>query len=314
MRFRWGAALLALGLSGLVGCGGSVRDAFPTGAADSSDSNGLTVKSGELPSSEVWRGHVSVQGEVLVPEGTTLTIERGCRVVFDAQADGDALSSSRLTILGEIYALGDADAPVSFIAEPGSRQWRGVLLEPTGAGRIAHARFAAAKAHTRSSSVQFQFCQFENARDHAALAVEASSPLVEDCRFMGNDAAVMCDRQASPELLNNTIAGNAWGVICDNGSDPIIERNFIRNNLDAAVLCRGASSPQVRSNNIMHNGGYAVKDGGRLSDNFIQGNNGVHPNAVDTGATPQGFQVNGVEEIVSARSSRHPEAGDRLFR
>ena len=311
MRISIRFLLLAASLAWAAACGGSIQDAFPVNGAAGADADGeLSVKTGTLNANETWSGHIVIRGEAELPEGAALTIERGTRIHFDAESS----PASKLIVRGELYVQGDADAPVSFIAAPRSRKWHGALMEPGSSGRFLHARFTAAKAHIRSSSVQAQFCQFENASVHAALAVEASAPLIEDCRFLGNDAAIQCDRQASPEILNNTIAGNVWGVICDNGSDAIIERNFIGNNRETGVLCRGASSPQIRSNNIARNGGYAVKDGGRLDDNFIQGNNGAHPAAVEKSLNTQGQQVNGVEEIVNARSAQHLEAGDRLFR
>jgi len=276
------------------------------GSGDDSEPN---ITSGRLTDDTVWRGTIVIDGEVLVPEGVTLTIQSGTRVSF---AEG-VEPSSKIIVEGALYAQGDFQTYVSFTAEPQSAEWHGVLVEEGSVGRLTYVQLIGAKVHTRSASTQISYCQFsENAG--AALTIEGSNPTVEDSVFRTNVVGIRVIRQAAPDIMNNTLMGNVYGVVCDDGGQPNLDRNVIANNREDGILSRGASSPQIQNNNIIRNGGYAVKDGGRLRDNFIQGNNGLPPNAVEVGTSPQSGQLFGVEEVISSRSSPNAEAGDRRFR
>ncbi len=294
----------------LHGCGAS-KGAYTDEWGNPSDgfSGEPTIVSGRLEEDTVWRGAVLVDGEVLAPEGVTLTIQAGTRISF---AEG-VEPSSKIIVEGSIYAQGDFQTFVLMAGEPRSKEWHGVLMEEGSVGRLAYTQLIGAKVHTRSAASQISYCQFsENAG--AGLTVEGSNPTVEDSLFRSNVVGLRVIRQAAPDVLNNSFIGNIYGVVCDDGGQPNLDRNIIANNREEGVLCRGASSPQVQNNNIVRNGRYAVKDGGRLLDNFIQGNNGAPPTAVETSLNAQGGQVFGVEEVISTRSSPNAEAGERRFR
>ena len=293
------ALLVAVGIC-CQGCGaskGSYTDEW--GNPSGGFSGEPTIVSGRLADDTVWRGAVVVDGEILVPEGVTLTIQSGTRISF---AEG-VEPSSKIIVEGSIYAQGDFQTLVLMAGEPRSKEWHGVLMEEGSVGRLAYTQFIGAKVH----------CQFsENAG--AGLTIEGSNPTVEDSLFRSNVVGLHVIRQAAPDVMNNSFIGNIYGVVCDDGGQPNLDRNVIANNREEGILCRGASSPQVQNNNIVRNGRYAVKDGGRLLDNFIQGNNGAPPTAVEVSLNAQGGQVFGVEEVISTRSSPNAEAGERRFR
>lgn len=281
---------------------------------DPSDPNvraeSTVTKSGTIAADEVWSGAILVRGEVFVPEGRTVTVEPNARILFAT----DSEPSSKIVVEGAFYAQGDFQRSVFFAADARTKAWHGVLFEPGSAGRVSYGQFQyETRLHIRSSAVGVTFSQFSD-NTGAAVTVEAASPTVEDNVFRTNVVAVRCLRQASPDILNNTIIGNVYGVVAEDGSQPNIARNVIASNRQQGIVSQGASSPHVNSNNIVRNGGYAVQDGGRLSDNFIQGNNGTVPIAVDTSLSVNSAQLFGVEEVVSARSSPVPEAGDRRTR
>ena len=54
--------------------------------------------------------------------------------------------------------------------------------------------------------------------------------------------------------------------------------------------------------------GWAVYDGGRLRDNFIQGNKQIGPNITELGIGTQSDQFYGVEEAFEPRNSPVAEA------
>ena len=290
-----------------AGCGAGTAPLHP---ADVGVSGDPAVRTGRLTQDEVWSGAVIVTRELVVPRGRTLTIDPGTRVQFTAQVE----PFSKIVVEGAFYAQGDFQENVFFSAEEASEEWNGVVVGADAVARLSYARFQLdARVHCQSSSVQFSFCHFSGS-GQAAVIVDGAAPTIEDCVFQNNVAGVRCMQQASGEVLNNSFIGNIYGIVCDDGSQPTIARNVIANNRENGILCRGASSPEIQSNNILRNGRHAVRDGGRLIDNFIQGNNGTPPLATEVSLDPQSAQVFGVEEVVSARSSPVPEAGDRRFR
>ena len=84
---------------------------------------------------------------------------------------------------------------------------------------------------------------------------------------------------------------------------------FLRANYQNAITCYSTASPEIVSNNITMNIGWAVYDGGRLRDNFIQGNKQVGPNITELAVGIQGDQYYGVEEVFEPRNSPVAEAG-----
>lgn len=287
----------------LWGCGGATRSVHVGGSEP-------LLKTGVLTGDEVWSGVVIVSREVFVPEGKVLTLEPGTRVTFAT----DVEPSSKVVVEGALYVQGDFQRPVFFSAEEPSKLWHGILLERGSVGRIAYGSFQLeAKLHLRTDAAQVTFCQFSD-NSGAAVTVEGASPTIEDTVVRNSVVGIRCLRQSSPEILNNSLIGNVVGILCEDGSQPTIARNVIANNRQQGILSQGASSPHITANNLVRNGGYAVQDGGRLADNFVQGNNGLPPHLVETSLNPQSAQVFGVEEILSARSSPVPEAGDRRLR
>ena len=290
----------------LVGCGPGLTPARPS----SGDGGDPVVRTGTLAQDEVWSGEVVVTREVIVPRGRTLTIEPGTRIQFTSGVD----PSSKLVVNGSLYAQGDFQQNVFFSAEEATEAWNGVLIGGDAVARFSYVRFQLdARAHCQSSSAQFSFCQFSGSRQ-AALIVDGSAPTIEDCVFQSNVVGVRFMQQATGEVLNSSFFGNVYGIVCDDGSQPTVARNVIANNRENGILCRGSSSPLVQSNNILRNGRHAVRDGGRLLENFVQGNNGTPPLTPDMSLSPNSPQIFGVEEVVSSRSSPVSEAGDRRFR
>ncbi|GIX07874.1 MAG: hypothetical protein KatS3mg115_2277 [Candidatus Poribacteria bacterium] len=268
------------------------------------------LRSGDLSGSEIWAGTIVVRGAVRVPQGATLTIERGSHVQFS----GGAENPGRLIVHGMLYVQGDFQEPVLFTGTPELREWQGLILAPTASGRIHEARFqAGAQVLCRSDGMVFSFSEFLQ-NSGTALTLEDASPTVEDCEFRLNVVGIRVVGQASPQILNNTFLGNVYGVVCEDGARPTIARNLFANQREHGVLVRGAASPEIRENNFIRNGGFAVLDGGRLIENFIQGNNGAPPNAVERSSDPQSLQVFGVEEVLSPRAVPVAEAGVRRVR
>jgi len=99
------------------------------------DSNEPT-RSGTLVSDETWSGTVELQGDLIVPQGVTLTVLPGTTVefpqFFDITLGGDDNSKSELIVHGSLLAEGESGNPIVFTSHAaGSAQkgdWVGIYV------------------------------------------------------------------------------------------------------------------------------------------------------------------------------------------
>ena len=108
------------------------------------DSNEPT-RAGTIVSDETWSGTVELQGDVMVPQGVTLTILPGTTVefpqFFDITLGGDDNSRSELIINGSLMAEGESGSPIVFTSDAGGSAQKGdwVGIYVTGNIRLRYA-------------------------------------------------------------------------------------------------------------------------------------------------------------------------------
>ena len=102
----------------LMGCQGATLNIPDVGTS----ANPLE-KSGELTKSEVWAGKILITGDVVVPEGMTLTIQPNSIVGFDP-----ASGAHQLIVHGTLYAEGEPERslPLVRLDLMTTRQQRGI--------------------------------------------------------------------------------------------------------------------------------------------------------------------------------------------
>ena len=298
--------VLILSVSLWIGCQGS---AFNTGEIGTEE-NPLQ-KSGELTENEVWGGRIQIVGDVIVPEGKTLTIRSDSVVGFDP-----ITGVHSLIVRGALYAEGDPDRQIIFgslgteTELPKTGDWIGIRFEETSLNsrlsycRIQHADTALS---SQSDGVQIESCLLNN--NKLAILCEDSSPTISENEINKNGTAIKCLKNASPAITRNSIQANEFGIVCDDDSRPMIHYNEIASNYQHAVICYASASPEIVSNNIILNRGWAVYDGGRLRENYIRGNKEIGPDVVDRGTGRESGQFYSVDEVLDPRTAPVPDAG-----
>ena len=272
-------------------------------------------KSGELMENEVWAGRILITGDVIVPEGKTLTIRSGSHeataVAFDSET-----GTYQLIVRGSLYAEGKPDHQIIFglagseTKPPKTGDWIGIRFEDTSPNshlsycRIQEAELALSSA---SDGLQIESCLLQN--NKMAILCDDSSPTISDSQIDRNGTAIQCLKNASPEITRNSILANELGIVCDDDSRPTIQYNEISSNYQDAIRCHASASPEIVSNNITANGGWAVYDGGRLRENYIRGNKEIGPDVVDRGTGRESGQFYGVDEVLDPRAAPVPDAG-----
>ncbi len=305
---------------------------------NTTDTNGNIIeKSGELTENEVWDGMVYVTDTVVVPEGITLTIRSGAIIGFEPMD-----TPTGLIVHGELYAEGAPDRMIVF-GSLGAQQnapetpqvqipkigtetvpttptkitlpakvgdWEGIQIEASSPNnRLTYCRIQHANTGItcRTDAVQIEGCLFSENR--IGVLAENSNPTITSSEFNKNETGAQFRGAAAPEVEYNAFAANEFGLVCEDDSRPRIHHNEIRSNYQHAIACYSTASPEIVSNNITLNSGWAVYDGGRLRDNFINGNKQLGPNVTDLGIGTESEQFYGVDEVFEPRPSPVPEAG-----
>jgi parallel beta-helix repeat protein len=288
----------------ILGCG-----AGTTNQGGTKGSSKPVKKSGVIAKDETWSGNILIEDDVTVPEGVTLTIQPGAIVGFYTESK----KMIQFTVNGNLYAEGNEQRPIRFTSltlkyNPGD--WAGIVFGK--ASLNSRLSFSIIQYHqqilVRSDSLRMTNNVITNGSG-AGIICDSASPFIEDNEITMNEIGIKCVGNTSAEISNNLIRANTSGIVCEDGATPKITRNIISDNRQDGIINYSASSPTITSNNILRNGGWAVYNGGRLSDNFIQGNNKAGPNAVERGTENTSEQYYGVEEVEQPRSSEVMDAG-----
>ena len=92
------------------------------------------------PVEGVWAKYtvVSVNGQIYVPQGKSLTIEEGVEVIISADAQDQSNTRIEIIVEGSLYCIGTENAPVIFTAPAGNRDkktsgrhWGGIIGSTT---------------------------------------------------------------------------------------------------------------------------------------------------------------------------------------
>ena len=306
----------------------------------------IVEKSGELTENEIWDGRVYITDTVTVPEGITLTIRAGTIVGFEPMDTPSLLivkgelyaegSPDRMTVFGSLGKQQTQEPTVETTASPfgtdlslskqqgssGAAQntakaappragdWAGIQIETTSPNsRLTYTRIQHANVgiRIRTDAVQIERCLFSENR--TGIICENTNPTISSSEFNRNGTGSKFQGSAAPDIEYSEFTANQYGIVCEDDSRPRIQYNILRANYENAIICYSTASPEIVSNNITNNIGWAVYDGGRLRDNFIQGNKQVGVNITELGIGAQSEQFYGVEEVFEPRNSPVAEAG-----
>ena len=225
----------------------------------------------------------------------------------------DTSHAPMATDFGTVGMEGSANTEVqsTVISDPPKAgDWAGIQIEAKSPNsrltycRIQHATIGIT---CRTDAVQIERCLLSE--NKTGVLSENTSPTITNNEFNRNGTGSQFSGSASPDVEYNEFTANNYGIICEDDARPRIQYNILRANYENAIACYSTASPEIVSNNITLNVGWAVYDGGRLRDNFIQGNKQVGPNITELGSGTQSDQFYGVDEAYEPRNSPVTEAG-----
>lgn len=223
-----------------------------------------------------------IQGAIMVPNDSTLTIQPGVTVNFQG--------AYKLYVQGRLVAIGTLADTISFTATDTNIGWLGIQFDNTP---------------TTNDSSKFYYCKVQYSKTTSANSKQGafylgfSKVIISNCRIsncsantsVGGSAAIYCDG-GSPVITHNIISNNTTtnigalnggGIYCWQSS-PVISNNVISNNTSnfGGGICCNYSSPKISNNIISNNTAYSNGDGGGgilcynsnsiISGNIISGN------------------------------------------
>jgi len=240
-----------------------------------------------------------VQGSIMIPNDSTLTIEPGVTVNFQG--------TYKMYVQGRVIAIGTATDTIIFTAADTTNGWRGIRFDNTtinnDTSKLSYCKLQYGKATGTSpddNGGAFDFNNFSKAIISNCLISNCtantygggiygydSSPIITNNTISNNTAyyggGIYCIG-SSPTITNNTISNNTanyygGGIYC-NGNDPTISNNTISNNTanyyGGGIYCGGSTitNNTISNNTALIDGGgiYCFQNNPTISNNAISNN------------------------------------------
>jgi parallel beta-helix repeat protein len=235
--------------------------AYPSDALDHIGENPTEVPAGNV--SGTWtlvNSPYHINGEIIVPNDSTLTIEPGVNVVFTGHY--------KLNVQGRLLAIGTIQDTITFTAQDTSVGWHGIRFRDTSntndSSKIIYCSLKYGKANTGD----------DYDRCGGALFVKGFNKLyLSNCLFSCN-------------MNSGNLAVHGGGAIGILSCSPIIENNIITcnravGNHGGGICIAWSSNPVIRNNLICKN--HAAGGGGLLlyQSNPVFTNNTIVYNYAD---------------------------------
>ena len=211
-----------------------------------------------------------INGEITIPNDSTLRIEPGVEVVF--------MGHYKLNVQGRLLAIGTKNDPILFTAEDKETGWHGIRFTNTSASndtsRVIYCSFKYGNANTGTG---FDRC------GGAMLIKDFDKVYVSNCIFDSNkqqgdgwdppeSTGGIYIYHASPIITKNTFSNNysaskSSAVACVNCPNAIVSNNtFVNNKGVYSALAFVSNSRGIISGNIISNNIATDAGGGILID------------------------------------------------
>lgn len=210
-----------------------------------------------------------VTSDLEIAEGSTLTIEPGCKILFSGYY--------ALHNYGQIQAIGTLENPIRFSStddrgQPGD--WSGLVFNgPTASGVLDHcsieyAMYGVIFSATGASSIEVRRCTIANHQMHGLYSFSGSAPLIENNEIFSNGSqGIECVSSPGPNvptIRQNRIHDNRYHGLYLSTASPDVIDNEIYDNRSRGITCKAGATPYI-SGNIVHGNSYV----GILSENAM---------------------------------------------
>jgi hypothetical protein len=236
------------------------------------------VPAGKITEDLVWAGSwspISINGDLIVPAGRTLTIESGVTVRFSKVDEGQTgyrPDVCELIVEGTLVAAGDEAAPIRLIsaaALAGKTDWDGIRMVPA-AGQsqsvLRHIVISGAEKGLAMydgdydvSEITARYCQ------NGIVLQGASGTRLLNLNFEDCDYAFSAESTWNCSLENLRIRGGRAGITLAGNSNFSVSTFDVRNVREVAARVVDRSAPRFR-NGVLNSGQTGLSVGGCSGD------------------------------------------------
>ncbi len=226
-------------------------------------------KSGMLNHDETWSGNILVVNTVVVPSGTTLTIEPGSTIKFKYDRDYKTFNKEGLVIRGgTIKGIGTRDNMIWFTSaaeDPINGDWLGISIFNSRDSEFKYVvvEFAELGIQQFDSEVSISnsIIRWNNTE---GLYAERSKPIIEYNRLYSNGYHEIALEQYNEVEIRNNIFHDGFCAIHNEKTISHIEGNYFNNYKHAAITAGMDSKLKIIRNkfqNISTNSPYDIDTG-----------------------------------------------------
>jgi parallel beta-helix repeat protein len=234
-----------------------------------------TYISGSITTNTTWTVANSpyiIVDDVLVDNGTTLTIDPGVTVKFDGLYS--------IVINGTLKATGTAVKPIIFTSNqssPAKGDWNRIRL------------------HGKNNTMDF--CEISYGHYPLYIMGEDSNNTIFNCRVSNNTGDGIYIKRSSKNLIHNTTVTNSFsnGITLLESQYNTINNSYFSSNKAFGIYLRSSANNSIINTNTYSNDGGGIELG-LSSDNITMHNVNVYQND-DTGID---FNGNGFNEVTDS--------------
>jgi len=191
-----------------------------------------------IASDTTWEGTVTVDGQVVVEAGATLTIRPGTEVRFKKTGTGEALQGamaegSGLLVRGTLMAVGEPDKRILFTSSEQEKEvgdWGEIMIESGAPSVIANADFEYATwgLHLHFTNVEVRDSTFR--KNNGGIRFRSGPVEIHDNLFRGNYIGIR-SYLGGGRIYHNICTGNEMGIFISRATEAItIKENNIYGN------------------------------------------------------------------------------------
>lgn len=162
-----------------------------------------------LTDNQTWEQDRDIQGNLIIPDGITLTISKGVRVRLQSEPGSEAPPA--ILVNGHLELEGEEDSPVILTAAPGQKRegWAGIIIDDGNAWfRAARIQDAHTAVYVRRGWVKLKKSIVQGNRCGVVILGDRCGIKIEMSTITGNEYGVITDRDAVVSFPGSIISDN----------------------------------------------------------------------------------------------------------
>ncbi len=195
----------------------------------------IRLTGGEISGNQVWQDVVRIDGDIIIPVGSRVTILPGTRILFNPSGDnlkgGSDKTRCEIIVRGSLIARGQANNKIVFSSAsdaPRMSDWYGIQF-----------------LHSKSDNA-IDYCIVEYGYNGITIKNSQFAVTNSEIRYNYN-SGIRTEVKAQPTLSQNIISENGYaGVICELGARPLLTENLITGN-PMGIVILSLSQPNLGS-------------------------------------------------------------------